>query len=367
MTEHKALTGVSIKDAERGTVEAVFATLDVIDSDGDVTLKGAFEDGAEVRISAFGHTSWGGELPVGKGVIRERGNEAILEGQLFLNTTSGRDHFETIKEMGPLMEWSYGFDIIDSELGEFEGEKVRFLKRLKVHEVSPVLLGAGVNTRTLAVKDVKQAIPSHSTATSDAEWDGPANEARLRNDGDAAYYRQAYAWVDPDADPATKAAYRFIHHEVDAEGNVGAANLQACLAGISVLNGARGGTTIPDRDRLGVFVHLARHMRDGGREVPELRSRDLSFADEAELALGSVQAIITRAEALGRLRAEKQGKEGRVLSAANRERLQVLSQALEEASEALRRLLIETDPEKHRDELLRELVRFERLRATSLI
>ena len=32
----------------------------------------------------------------------------------------------------------------------------RVLKKLKVHEVSPVLLGAGVDTRTLAVRDPLQ-------------------------------------------------------------------------------------------------------------------------------------------------------------------------------------------------------------------
>lgn len=358
MTQHKALTGVSIKDAEKGTVEAVFATLDVIDLDGDVTTKGAFSDGEEVRISAFGHTSWGGELPVGKGLVREVGNEAILDGQLFLGTSGGRDHFETLKEMGPLMEWSYGFDIVDSELGQFQNEDVRFLRKLKVHEVSPVLLGAGVNTRTLAVKGAKRAIPSHSTPTSDAAWDGPANEAKIPNDAGAAVLRRMFAWVDPDGDPDAKASYKFIHHEWDD--GPGAANMQACMTGISVLNGARGGTTIPEADMLGVHVHLARHMRDGDRTPPEMRSRNLPFPDEFEYVLGGVEGLVSRVESWG---SGSESKEGRVLSAANRERLNALLGSLGETGEALRVLLAESDPEKNRGELLRELVRFEHLRA----
>lgn len=170
MSEHKALTGVEIKDADQGLVSAVFATLNVVDSDGDVTVPGAFEDGAEVRISSFGHTSWGGALPAGKGKIRVEGDEAILDGQLFLNTTHGRDHFETLKEMGPLMEWSYGFDILESGDGEHDDSKVRFLRKLKVHEVSPVLLGAGVDTRTLSVKEhltfTDEAMALHASAES---------------------------------------------------------------------------------------------------------------------------------------------------------------------------------------------------------
>ena len=84
------------------------------------------------------------------------------------------------------------------------------------------------------------AIPPHETETSDGEWDGPGNEARLSNDAGADTYREAYAWVDPDADADTKDAYRFICHEVAEDGTVGAANLQACRTGIGVLNGGRG-------------------------------------------------------------------------------------------------------------------------------
>lgn len=112
------------------------------------------------------------------------------------------------------------------------------------------------------------AIGAHETATSDASWDGPANEADLNNDGNAAYLRRYFAWVDPDGDPDTKASYRFIHHFAED----GAASTVACSTGIGVLNGARGGTTIPDDDRQGVYDHLARHLRDGDQEPPELIS-----------------------------------------------------------------------------------------------
>ncbi len=113
----------------------------------------------------------------------------------------------------------------------------------------------------------------HHTDTSDAAWDGPGNKARLRSDGDQAYYRQAFAWQDPDGDPETKAAYKFIHHFVDGEGNVGEASVRGCITGIAVLNGARGGADIPDGDRQGVWEHLAAHLEDAEVEPPELRAR----------------------------------------------------------------------------------------------
>ena len=148
----KSLHRVEVKDADRGEVEAVFATLGVKDSDGDVTLPGAFEDGAEVVISAYGHTSWQGLLPVGKGTIREVGDEAILSSQFFMDTQAGKDTFTVVKNLGARGEWSYGYDPVKYSFGEHDGEQVRFLESLKVHEVSPVLLGAGVGTRTLAAK-----------------------------------------------------------------------------------------------------------------------------------------------------------------------------------------------------------------------
>ncbi len=143
---------LEIKDADRGEVRAVFATMNVIDSHGDVTLPGAFEDGASVVISAYGHTSWEGRLPVGKGTIRQTSTEAIFEGQFFLNTVQGRDTFTVVKELGGLQEWSYGFDVVKESYGEHGDRQVRFLEKLRTYEVSPVLLGAGVGTRTLAVK-----------------------------------------------------------------------------------------------------------------------------------------------------------------------------------------------------------------------
>lgn len=134
------------------------------------------------------------------------------------------------------------------------------------------------------------AISVHHTATSDAGWDGPANEARLDNDGSESYYRSAYAWRDPDGDAETKAAYKFVHHEVSGEGDVGAANVRACITGIAVLNGARGGTNIPDSDRRGIYNHLAAHIEDADQEPPELRSRaEMGRGADVALAAGLEQ------------------------------------------------------------------------------
>lgn len=118
-----------------------------------------------------------------------------------------------------------------------------------------------------------KAFPKHSSGTSDGSWDGPANEKRLPSPMPLATARKAYGWYDADKvddGEITKADARFIHHEVSADGTPGSANVTACRTGIGVLNGGRGGTTIPDDDRQGVWNHLAAHMRAAGEEPPPL-------------------------------------------------------------------------------------------------
>ena len=113
-------------------------------------------------------------------------------------------------------------------------------------------------------------IRSHSTDTSEDRWNGPRNETRLGDAGEQVL-RRAYAWRDREGDPSAKDSYKFIHHEVAKDGTVGPANERAAINGVAVLNGARGGADIPAGDRKGVYNHLARHLRDAGREPADLK------------------------------------------------------------------------------------------------
>ncbi len=335
MTERKSLSGVEIKDADKGLVTAVFSTMNVRDHDGDYTREGAFTDGAKVAISAYGHKSWEGALPVGKGVIKVKGRKAVLEGQFFMNTTHGRDTFETVKQLAEdgLGEWSYGFDIDKHSYGKEGDTPVRYLDQVTVHEVSPVLLGAGINTRTLSAKGrgedapdgrpaaavpaVKKAIPRHETDVVTRSWDASGMESKLPDDARPSQLRTVFAWVDPDGDPEAKSSYKFPHHH----GVGGPANVRACLAGIAALNGARGGADIPDGDRKAVYGHLASHLRDADREPPELRDRSAegskgqTLHEELMEALAYTAGVVESASRVVALRAEK----GKTLSRNNSE------------------------------------------------
>ena len=153
---------------QTGEFSAVFATMNVIDHDGDVTLPGAFKDGQNVRIASWGH-KWN-ELPVGRGVIHADDEKAWVDGAFFLDTDAGMEHYKTVKALGDLQEWSYGFDILERSFGKFQEKDVQFLKGLDVFEVSPVLLGAGIGTQTTAIKGAGSA--SSDGASDDAGDDG---------------------------------------------------------------------------------------------------------------------------------------------------------------------------------------------------
>jgi HK97 family phage prohead protease len=140
-------------DATPGAVQACFSTFNVIDKQGDVVLPGAFTPGVPVPLI------WAHEwetMPVGKGTIEVHADRAVFNGAFHLQTQYSRDAYETVKAMGDLQEYSYGFDVDDAEPGEWEGQPVRLIRKFgRIYEVSPVLVGAGERTGTLAIKSVE--------------------------------------------------------------------------------------------------------------------------------------------------------------------------------------------------------------------
>jgi HK97 family phage prohead protease len=338
----KQFGDVRIKNADKGEFTAVFATFNVVDKDGDVTTPGAFTDGEEVVVSAYGHESWSGVLPVGKARIRQTNSEAIAEGQFFLDTSHGRDTFETVKQLGNLGQWSYGFDVVDSDRGDFNGKQVRYLRRMKVHEVSPVLIGAGVNTRTLVTKQANesQGAPAmdvapvnvmkvHYTPTTTRTWD-VKGVTDLLDDASIDALRAVHVWVDPAGDPEVKESYRFAHHH----GPDGPANIKALYVGIAEVNLAAG--VMPEPQRKAVYEHLASHLRDADREPPPFRADgdELKFHDEMFRGMAVLKELVEGAERVVALRAQRNKK----LSNINAEALAWFMEDYEATGRELKRL-----------------------------
>lgn len=145
---------VKILDEVKGEVGAVISTLDVIDHDGDVATKAGFPTGIPVIMSAYNHQSWKGALPLGYGTIETTDDEAHFKGQFLMNTSHGADAFHTVKALSEqgLQEWSYSLSGIQSHKGLKDGKPARFLDSFGVTEVSPVIKGASIGTRTTSIK-----------------------------------------------------------------------------------------------------------------------------------------------------------------------------------------------------------------------
>jgi len=172
----RTLKRISLKEIEfndaDGSVRALVAPYYSVDKQGDFEFPGAFGE-QPIIISAYGHGSWNGVLPVGKGRIFDQADlGGVMEGKFFLDTALGSETYKTVKNVGDLQEWSFALPDIESEIrslrewvaagvplvanGFTEDSKIRGLRKIRVNEVSPVLMGAGNGTRTL---DIKSSIP----------------------------------------------------------------------------------------------------------------------------------------------------------------------------------------------------------------
>lgn len=312
----------------KGEVTAVIATLNVIDKDGDVTEPGAF--GTQESPIQPAH-NWSAAA-IGKAKISESKEEALAEMKFNLNSASGSEWFEALKfdfEEGdaPQQEYSYGYDILDSGDGEFENQKVQFLRKLRVLEVSPVLVGAGVNTRTLAVKS---GLIGRETRFHLAKQLGDLSHRQLEEALRAKLTEtfgdeKTSVWI---ADIwETDLVYELYTY---GSGEEKLYRLDYQVDGKSVTVGSEPTEVI--------------------REVNFVPAKGRTIEKEfqvLEKLLADVSGFNGRARALAAVRT----KEGRTLSSANRERLSQLLSTISEVQQDISKLLAETDPEGKNAEL----------------
>ncbi len=297
---------------EKGTGSAIIATLDVVDLDGDLTEPGAF---GKQSVRVIPSHDWR-HVPIGKGVVSEDGDKTIADFKLNLEIPAARDWYEAFKfdlaNGEPMQEWSYGFDILEAGEREIDGQKVRILKKLKVHEISPVLLGAGVGTGTLDIKEDKQGFEvqtlifpkMHWTVDTAIDW---AHDHALRASRSGA--------------EETEESFRF--RQVDPD--------EFLRLRTICINPGR--DTPPDSDECKVKAV-------GG---PKRESSGLRFAEQLEKLCDDVYAALARADEIKALRV-KNGQSQ--FSDERRRQLREVSQALKEADERLTAFLAEPPDEQ---------------------
>lgn len=118
---------------------------------------------------------------------------------------------------------------------------------------------------------------AHQSDTSDAPWSHADTFRSLSNIMSLETARAAFAWVsEPSGNRVAKTTCAYLHHEINADGTVGAANLTACAFNIAALR--TWDTTATDEDKAAIYGHLAQHLRDAGQEPPPLDESALTAA-----------------------------------------------------------------------------------------
>jgi HK97 family phage prohead protease len=303
----KALTApLTLKAGDdAGHVQALFSVYNTIDSVQDVVLPGAFLEGEEVPM-AVNH-DWG-RLGVGKGVIRSSPQGAIFDGHFLLNTFAGREAYEHVKGMAGLQEWSFGFSILDAEPGKFEGQPVRFLKRVQLHEVSPVFKGANSHTATLAIKAALEE--------EKAVW----SAAYVNDLPDSAFaYVEPGGEKDSEGKTTPRSLRHFPHHS--AEGSPDPAHVRNALARIPQ-------SDVPESAKASAEAHVRRHAN----------GLDIGKADDEEDRLTNLRDYF---QDLAQL--QHDAKAGRVLSEATRRRIRAVRDQWAAQLAELDQLLADTE------------------------
>jgi hypothetical protein len=273
----KTVKAKLIDAGDAGSFEAIIATFDEVDSDGDIVLHGAFDN---VKVAPIMPAHFHGSVPLGKATIEERVDKAVAVGKFNLDVAPARDWHEAIKfdleHPPPVQEWSWGYHAIESSEENRDGERIRLLAKLDITEISPVLRGASVGTMTLSAKSAPER---HKTETSAEPWDAAPNVRRFNGEP-----YELFAWHDPIAKSGA-----FPHHFVDEGGKAGPASTRACLKHLAQLSEA----PISSEDARTVHAHLAGHLRDAGYEVPDLRP-GLKLVEQIRLATWDVDSVLKR-------------------------------------------------------------------------
>jgi HK97 family phage prohead protease len=147
-----------IKDIDdKGVVSFYFSAFDNVDSDNDITKRGAFSKTMVENRKRIKHVK-NHDISLVPGVIKELGEDAVgawARSQLILGTQTGHDTYEEYKA-GAITEHSFRFDYMKYEDIADPNDKysrIRTVSEYKLWEVSS-LTGWGANEMTPTI-DVK--------------------------------------------------------------------------------------------------------------------------------------------------------------------------------------------------------------------
>lgn len=347
-----------VSAGEEGIVEAIVSVFGNADRQREVVKAGCFTKSLAAKkpkgvwahdwTKPIAKTLEARELMPGDAMLPaglKMNGGLYIKGQFNLNTQRGREAYEDLK-FGTMDEFSIGFRVLADSFDAKTG--TRILEQCELYEWSPVLVGANPATTMLSLKDAEGG--SGMTGTETKEPAITESELAAESKG---YYEVAVAESE-----MSDNLWRYVHalsralHELRedcAEGKCSDPEMMLRETLLAFVN-----------DLYGWLLPLLQQQKSAdddlalAADAPALKAfADLhalsltgsNFQSHSETVLAAVQEYARRAGEIASLRA----KEGRQISAANRERLLTTCQSIQTAMQGMgdchKRLMemVETD------------------------
>lgn len=271
------------EELKERTFEGYASVFNIVDLQGDVVLPGAFKRSIQMRVPAGkvklvnSHRSQDGIQAILGKVIEAREDEKGLWVKCYVSNCAAGDELLTKIREGVITELSIGYEVIDSYYDTLDDVPVRFLKEVKLYEVSPVAWAAN-EMATIDAASVKSVTPftDFPLAPEDRRWDAQEAVYRCRkwasDDGsgdkdkmDWKKYSKCFFWYDAD-NMENLTSYKLPY--VDIINDKAYAVPRAIIAAAAAIQGARGGVDIPEADKEKVKKVIEAWYKKMGREAP---------------------------------------------------------------------------------------------------
>lgn len=133
---------------EKRIVEAYVSIFDNVDLVGDKIIKGAFNESLAKKkpVGVWSH-NW--DEPIAKTLEAKEDEKGLFIRAQFVEGVQRADEAYNLIKAGVIDEFSIGFRVLDDEWSE---EGIRIIKKARLYEWSPVLVGANPDTELVSVK-----------------------------------------------------------------------------------------------------------------------------------------------------------------------------------------------------------------------
>lgn len=154
---------------EKGTFRALVAVFGNVDSDGEVTDKGAFSESLSDRptVPIMWSHGYGTSDIVGYSTKAEETEEGLLLEWKALDTEIGRSVAELL-DAGAITDFSYSAVVESATVEKSESGEIRHLTKLDLWEAGPCLRGANPLAKLKSQSDPEALEAPEAPATDDA-------------------------------------------------------------------------------------------------------------------------------------------------------------------------------------------------------